>query len=206
VLLADDKAATAERLAQAGVAQVPTHICPDAKSRVLEIADMVGFPSVLKRTHGAQGRWVRRAYDPAGLSAAFDELMVEGPGALLLQPLVEETLGTSVRVIVTGGKLLAAAQRTALDGEWRSNIAGGASQTPVDLDAAEEEMVLASARALGLLHAGVDLLRTDAGSRVLEVNSCPDFTSMLPCFKQNLTWAVLTASVPALPPEYSQPL
>jgi ribosomal protein S6--L-glutamate ligase len=196
VLRADDKATTAERLAEVGIAQVPTQVCPDSRAEVLSIAEEVGYPVVLKRTHGAQGRWVRRAYDPASLSAMFDELMVEGPGALLLQPLVEETLGTAVRVIVTGGQLLVAAQRTASDGEWRSNIAGGAGQVPVDLDSTEQDLVLGSVRALGLGHAGVDLLRTAAGARVLEVNSCPDFTSMLPYFGRDLTRDVLLASLP----------
>jgi ribosomal protein S6--L-glutamate ligase len=196
VLAADDKAATAQRLGAVGVAQVPTRICPDVRADVLAAAARAGYPVVLKRTHGAQGRWVRRAYDPASLLEMFDQLMVEGPGALLVQPLVEAALGTSVRVIVTGGHLLVAAQRTGPPGEWRSNIAGGASQAPVDLDTAEEEMVLASVRALGLQHAGVDLLRGAGPTVVLEVNSCPDFTSMLPYFSQDLTEAVVLASLP----------
>jgi glutathione synthase/RimK-type ligase-like ATP-grasp enzyme len=56
-------------------------------------------------------------------------------------------------------------------------------------------LVLAAARAAGLGHAGVDLLRTRRGPRVLEVNSCPDFTSMQPNYAEDLAEAVLRASL-----------
>ena len=64
VLVADDKAAAAERLALAGVAQVRTEICPFDPGQVAAVAAEIGYPVVVKRTHGAQGRWVRRAAEP----------------------------------------------------------------------------------------------------------------------------------------------
>jgi RimK family alpha-L-glutamate ligase len=195
VLLADDKAATALRLAEAGVAQLRTEICAQDPERVSAAAELIGYPVVVKRAHGAQGRWVRRAADPAALAAALAELAVEGPGALVVQPEVTESAGRSVRAVLTGGRLLAVTERTAPAREWRSNIAGGAAQRRVELTGAESELVLAAARALGLGHAGVDLLRTRHGPRVLEVNSCPDFTSMQPHYERDLAEAVLRASV-----------
>jgi ribosomal protein S6--L-glutamate ligase len=194
-LAADDKAHTAELLAVAGIPQVPTRICALDLAQVLTTAAAIGYPVVAKRTHGAQGRWVRRAYDEPSLVAAYDELASEGPGALVLQPLVAEVQGTSVRAVVTGGRLLATTERTAADEDWRSNVAGGASQRPVELTEDETEAVLGAARALDLRHAGVDLLRTAAGSFVLEVNSCPDFTSMLPHFDTDLAHEVMLASL-----------
>src|SRR5262245_35197901 len=190
VLVADDKAATAVRLGAAGIAQVPTTVCSDELDQVRAAAARIGYPVVVKRTHGAQGRWVRRAENEPALVVAWHELMVEGPGALLVQPLVLRSLGTSIRVIVTGGVLLAAAERRSAGSEWRSNIVGGASQRPVELSESEHATVLAAATAVGLQHAGIDLLRTETGTVVLEVNSCPDFTSMLPYFTHDLTWAV----------------
>jgi ribosomal protein S6--L-glutamate ligase len=182
-------------LAAAGVPQVPTRICAQDADRLREDADTIGYPVVVKRTHGAQGRWVRRAADPVELAAVLAELAAEGPGALLLQPLVAEAAGSSVRAIVTGGMLLASTRRRANPPEWRSNVAGGAGQSPVDLSAQEREAVLGAAAALGLRHAGIDLLPTSKGSLVLEVNSCPDFTSMLPYFEQDLVAEVLDASL-----------
>lgn len=195
VLHADDKAATALALAQARVAQVATEICAQDPGSVSAAAERIGYPVVVKRTHGAQGRWVRRATGPDSLAAALAELAVEGPGALIVQPEVTECGGRSVRAIVTGGRLLAVTERTAVGREWRSNIAGGASQRRVDLTDAEGELVLNAARALGLGHAGIDILRTRQGPRVLEVNSCPDFTSMQTHYEQDLAEAVLRASL-----------
>ncbi len=194
VLLADDKAATAQRLARAGVAQVATVICSLDLPQATAIARRVGYPVVLKRTHGAQGRWVRRAADPGALAVAVRELQAEGPGALIVQPEIAECGGRSVRAVITGGRLLAATERTAPAGEWRSNVAGGAAQSPASLTGEELGLVERTARALELAHAGIDILRTAAGPRVLEVNGCPDFTSMEPYFSHDLAAVVLAAS------------
>ena len=195
VLLADDKAAAAQCLARAGVAQVRTEICAADPGRLSAAAARIGYPVVVKRTHGAQGRWVRRADDPATLATALDELAADGPGALVVQPEVTESAGRSVRAVITGGRLLAVTERTAAAREWRSNVAGGAAQHRVELTGEERELVLSAARAVGLGHAGIDLLRTRQGPRVLEVNSCPDFTSMQPHYEEDLAEAVLLASV-----------
>ncbi|MGH3932607.1 MAG: ATP-grasp domain-containing protein, partial [Pseudonocardiaceae bacterium] len=198
VLLADDKASTAIKLTVASLPQVPSTICAFELERALSVAEEIHYPVVIKRTHGAQGRWVRRAGHAAFLTQAFHELESEGPGALILQPEVAEFHGRSIRAIITGGHLLAATLRTAAGNEWRSNIARGAHQHPVDLTSDERKLAEDAARTIGLGHAGIDILRTTGGPLVLEVNSCPDFTSMLPYFDEDLTRAVLLA---CLPPE-----
>jgi RimK family alpha-L-glutamate ligase len=195
VLLADDKAAAAVRLAEAGVAQVRTEICPFDQAQVAAVAAEIGYPVVVKRAHGAQGRWVRRAADPATLATALAELAAEGPGGLIVQPQITECAGASVRAVLTGGELLAVTERRASPPEWRSNIAGGAAQRRTELTGEEQDLVHRAAAALGLGHAGVDLLRTAAGPRVLEVNACPDFTSMQPYYRADLAEAVLRASL-----------
>jgi ribosomal protein S6--L-glutamate ligase len=129
------------------------------------------------------------------LPQAFRELESEGHGALILQPEIGECQGCSIRAVITDGQLLAATERAATDNEWRSNIAGGARQRPVDLTPEEKALAEDATIALGLRHAGVDILRTLRGPLVLEVNSCPDFTSMLRHFEKDLTQAVLFASM-----------
>src|SRR5262245_30917941 len=195
VLLADDKAAAAVLLARAFVAQVRTEICPFDPAQVAEVAAEIGYPVVVKRAHGAQGRWVRRAADPAALAAALAELAEEGPGALIVQPEVVESAGASIRAVITGARLLAVTRRQAAAPEWRSNIAGGAAQRRAELTGEEAELARAATAAFGLGHAGVDILRTRQGPRVLEVNACPDFTSMQPHYQADLGEAVLRASV-----------
>ena len=195
VLVADDKAATAERLSAVGIRQVRTEVCGLELAQARLVADEVGYPVVLKRTHGAQGRWVRRASDPDSLAIALAELAAEGPGALIVQPEVVECRGVSIRSVMTGGRVMATTRRTAEPGEWRSNVSGGASQQAVRLSGEERAMVEGAATALGLGHAGIDLLRTDEGPRILEVNACPDFTSMRPHVEVDLAEAVLLASL-----------
>jgi ribosomal protein S6--L-glutamate ligase len=112
-----------------------------------------------------------------------------------VQPEVVECAGTSVRAVLTGGRLLAVTERRAAPPEWRSNIAGGATQRRTALSDEETRLVRDAAAALGLGHAGVDLLRTREGPRVLEVNACPDFTSMQPYYKTDLAGEVLRASL-----------
>ena len=194
VLLADDKAAAAYRLARAGVPQVRTEICPFDAGLVTAVAAEIGYPLVVKRAHGAQGRWVRRADSQEALATALAELAAEGPGALIVQPEVVECAGVSIRAVVTGGRLLAVTERQAAAPEWRSNIAGGAAQRRAELTGEEAELVRGATVALGLGHAGVDILRTRQGPRVLEVNACPDFTSMQPHYEADLGEAVLRAS------------
>jgi ribosomal protein S6--L-glutamate ligase len=196
VLTADDKAATAVQLSHAAVPQVPSTICSLDLERALSVAEEIQYPVVIKRPHGAQGRWVRRAGHAASLAQVFHELHAEGPGALIVQPEVTEFRGCSTRAIITGGRLLAATLRTATRNEWRSNIGRGATQRPVDLTPRESALAEDAARALGLGHAGIDIVHTAAGPLVLEVNSCPDFTSMLPYFDDDLTRAVLVACLP----------
>jgi ribosomal protein S6--L-glutamate ligase len=190
-LTADDKAATALALTKAGVAQVPTTAVASDIGQVTAAAEGYGYPVIIKRTHGAQGRWVRLARDSEELERATAELQGEGPGMILVQPAEAERLGESVRVIVTAGVVRAATVRHAAGPEWRSNIAAGGTQAPAKLSAAESDLALAATDAVGLGHAGVDLLRSSAGPAVLEVNSCPDFTSMTPYVKDDLAAIVV---------------
>jgi ribosomal protein S6--L-glutamate ligase len=190
-LVADDKAATALALRKANVAQVPTTAVTADFEQVKFAAATYGYPVVIKRTSGAQGRWVRLAHDDSELVRATAELLEEGPGAILVQPVGAARLGESVRVIVTAGAVRAATVRHAANGEWRSNIWAGGSQAPTELSAAERDLAVTAAAVIGLGHAGVDLLRSAAGPVVLEVNSCPDFTSMTPYADNDLAAVVI---------------
>ena len=150
---------------------------------------------VVKRAHGAQGRWVRRAAESGRTGHGARGTRGRRAGALIVQPQVVECAGVSVRAVLTGGQPIAVTERRAVPPEWRSNIAGGATQRRTELTGEEQDLVHAAAAALGLGHAGVDLLRTGAGPRVLEVNACPDFTSMQPHYQADLAEAVLRASL-----------
>jgi ribosomal protein S6--L-glutamate ligase len=90
-----------------------------------------------------------------------------------LQRFIEESKGRDVRVFVVGGKVIATMERSAQDGEFRSNLHRGASSKKVRITSAEEEISLRAARLMGLDVAGVDLLRSDKGPLILEINASP---------------------------------
>jgi ribosomal protein S6--L-glutamate ligase len=199
-LLADDKAETALVLRNANLAQVPTTAVGPDFEQVRSAAAAYGYPTVIKRTNGAQGRWVRLAHDEKELARATTELLADGPGTILVQPVGGIRLGESVRVIVTAGEVRAATVRHAAGGEWRSNISGGGSQVLADLTDEEGDLAVAATVAVGLGQAGVDLLRSAAGPVVLEVNSCPDFTSMTPYVENDLAAIVIQQTLQLSPP------
>lgn len=195
VLIAYDQSSTSVKLAKKKIPQVLTHICSETFESVLSAAEEIGYPVVIKRSHGSEGRWVRRAENKTDLKQAFDELMTEGPGTLLVQPQILEAKGRALRILLTGGKILATTERTATGDEWRSNTALGATERAVNLTDEEKKIVVASVKAVGLLHAGVDLLRTKKGPIILEINACPDYTVMMPYFKKDLGAIILKASL-----------
>lgn len=177
---ADDKGATAVALARAGLPQLRTVVAPQDLAICRTVAADLGYPVVVKRVHGAQGRWVRLAASDGELDHVLEEFRAEGRGAVVVQELCTEAAGTSLRVICTGGRVVAATERNAAPGELRSNVSAGGSQRSVALRPEEAWLAVRATAATGLGHAGVDLLRTRGGPVVLEVNACPDFTSMTP--------------------------
>lgn len=195
VELADDKARTSLALSASQLAQVETIVVgPDSQS-VSEACRTIGFPCVIKRSHGAQGRWVRLVEQDHDVAGVLSELLHDGPTALVVQRFVEEFRSRSIRVIVTAGSVLAVSLRTGPPGSFISNIAGGGRQELLALTKPEQELCVATARCLGLGHAGVDLVRTESGPAVLEVNACPDFTSMQPLYDFSLAGRVLEATL-----------
>jgi ribosomal protein S6--L-glutamate ligase len=92
---------------------------------------------------------------------------------ILIQAFVEEAHGTDYRAIVVGGRVVAAMARQAGEGEFRSNLHRGGTATGVQLEEAYEKTAVHAAEVLGLNIAGVDMIPSQEGPMVLEVNSSP---------------------------------
>ena len=92
---------------------------------------------------------------------------------ILVQEFIGEADGSDVRCFVVGNRVVAAMKRTAPEGEFRSNIHRGGSAERVKLSPEERSTAVRSAKAMGLKVAGVDLLRSNHGPVVMEVNSSP---------------------------------
>ena len=131
-----------------------------------------GAPLVIKLLEGTQGIGVVLAETKKAASSVIEAFFGLGSN-ILIQEFIKESKGTDIRVFVVDGKVVGAMKRTAKDGEFRSNLHRGGTAELIKLSKAERETALKAARELGLTVCGVDMLPSDRGPLVLEVNSSP---------------------------------
>lgn len=131
-----------------------------------------GAPVVIKLLEGAQGKGVILAETTKAAESVIDAF--RGLDAhFLIQEFIKEAGGADVRCFVIGEKVVATMMRKATDGDFRSNLHSGGVAEAVKITPAERKTALAAAKAMGLDIAGVDLIRSERGPLVLEVNSSP---------------------------------
>ena len=131
-----------------------------------------GAPVVLKLLEGTQGVGVILAESVSTAESVLDA-MHSLKQNILIQAFIKESAGQDIRAIVVGDRVVAAMRRTAAAGEFRSNVHRGGSTEALALDPAYAATALEAAHALGLNIAGVDLMPSNDGPMVLEVNSSP---------------------------------
>jgi ribosomal protein S6--L-glutamate ligase len=93
----------------------------------------------------------------------------------LVQEFIEESAGTDIRAFVVGGKVVASMKRQSLDDDFRSNLHQGGEGTVVKLTDEERKVAVKAAKAMGLPFCGVDMMQSDRGPLVLEINPSPGF-------------------------------
>ncbi len=172
ILRARDKLHALQLLARDGIG-LPTTVFGDNPDDTADLLKMLGDPPhVIKLNEGAQGQGVllaEKRSSAQGMIEAFRGLYAN----FLVQEFIREARGVDLRCFVVDGKVVAAMQRKATEGDFRANLHRGGSASAVDLTAQEAEMAIHAARVMGLGVAGVDLLRSHRGPLVLEVNSSP---------------------------------
>jgi len=139
------------------------------------IKDIGSFPVILKTVAGSHGRGVSIIESKRGLSSII-ELLIEGEKSapLIIQEYVKESKGKDIRVFILGKRIIAAMERIATKrGEFRSNFKLGGRVRVAEMSRREKDVAFAAVKACGLDMAGVDLLRTKSGPKVLEVNANP---------------------------------
>jgi len=167
-----DKLRSLQLLARRGVGLPVTGFAssPDDTHDLLSLVG--GAPVVVKLLEGTQGKGVVLAETRAAADSVIDAF--RGLAAdFLVQKFVKEASGSDIRCFVIGGRVVAAIQRNALEGEFRSNLHRGGSAKLVRITREERTAAVRAARAIGLNVAGVDILRSGQGPLVIEVNSSP---------------------------------
>lgn len=143
---------------------------------VSDTQDMIklvgGAPLVIKLMEGTQGRGVVLAETKKAAESVIDAFH-ELDANFIVQEFIKEAGGSDIRCLVVGDKVVASMIRTAKEGEFRSNLHRGGEANLVKLSKQERATAVQAAKVMGLNMAGVDLLRSERGPLVMEVNSSP---------------------------------
>ncbi|MDH3581529.1 MAG: 30S ribosomal protein S6--L-glutamate ligase [Hyphomicrobiales bacterium] len=167
-----DKLRSMQILARAGIGLPLTGFANSTDDTDDLIKIVGGAPLVVKLLEGTQGKGIvlaetRKAAET--IIDAFRQLRAN----FLVQEFIKEAGGSDIRALVVGEKVVAAMMRTAREGEFRSNLHRGGTAALVRLTPEERSTAVRSARKMGLNVAGVDILRSNHGPVVMEVNSSP---------------------------------
>lgn len=172
-----DKLRSLQLLARAGVGIPKTVVARSSSEAENLIDELGGAPVIIKLARGTHGNGVVLAESKKAAKSVLQAFYVmnEEGNNILLQEYVKESAGTDIRAFVVGGKVVASMQRQSLDEDFRSNLHQGGEGKPIKLTDEERKTAIKAARAMGLNVCGVDMMRSDRGPLVLEVNSSPGF-------------------------------
>ncbi len=167
-----DKLRSLQILSRAGIG-LPKTVFTNFARNIDEVLEEIGsYPVVIKILEGTQGLGVVLAENKnAAVSVveAFHSLKVR----IIIQEFIREAGGADIRALVVDGKVVGAMKRQAKEGEFRSNLHRGGTAAVVKLSNEEKETAKNAAKAMGLGIAGVDMLQSNRGPLVMEVNSSP---------------------------------
>ena len=167
-----DKLRSLQILARAGIGLPLTGFANSTKNTKDLIELVNGAPLVVKLIEGTQGKGIVLAETKKAAETLIDAFRQLGAN-FLVQEFIKEAGGADIRCFVIGNKVVAAMKRQAAEGEFRSNLHRGGVAKLVKLTPEERATAVRSAKKMGLNVAGVDILRSNHGPVVMEVNSSP---------------------------------
>ena len=175
-----DKLRSLQILAEAGINMPITGFASHTKDIEGVIESVGSTPLIMKLLQGTQGQGIvlaetRKAAE--SVMSAFRQLDAD----IMVQEFIKESGGTDIRAFVVGDEVVASMKRIAPEGEFRSNVHRGGTMDKVQLTSEEENMAVNASRILGLSIAGVDLMRSNRGPLILEVNSSPGLQGIETC-------------------------
>lgn len=167
-----DKLHAHQILARHGIGMPATTFVRDRADVMPAIDRVGGAPVVIKLLEGTHGLGVMLAPDRVVAAAIIETLQVTNQN-VLVQEFISESAGTDVRAFVVGDRVVGAMRRSSDGRDFRSNLHRGGKPVGIDLPKSFRQTALRSAQIMGLRVAGVDMLESDRGPLVMEVNSTP---------------------------------
>ncbi|HOR27607.1 MAG TPA: RimK family alpha-L-glutamate ligase [Candidatus Sumerlaeota bacterium] len=185
-----DKLRTMQILSKHDIGIPPTAFVREKRDVLPAIERIGGAPVIIKVLEGTQGVGVILA-ETVKVAEAIVETLQSARQNVLLQKFIKESRGRDIRAIVVGDKVVAAMRRMAQEGEFRSNVHRGGTTMALLLDRPYEQAAIRAAQILGLRIAGVDLLESDEGPQVMEVNSSPGLEAIESTTKIDVAGAIV---------------
>lgn len=185
-----DKLRSLQILARAGLGMPKTAFTNYSRDVSEVIKQVGGAPVVIKLLEGTQGVGVVLAESKKAAESileAFNGLQAR----VIAQEFIKEAGGADIRAFVVDGVVVGAMKRQAKEGEFRSNLHRGGTAEIIELSEEEENAALKAARVLGLGIAGVDLLQSDRGPLIMEVNSSPGLEGIEAATEKDIAKAVI---------------
>lgn len=153
-----------------------------------------GLPVIVKTPYGSLGNGVAIVETKRSLASALD-IIWGASNIILIQEYVKESKGKDIRAFVVNGKVVAAMERKAHKGDFRSNIGQGGSGSPIKLTEAEKELAVRATQALRLQYAGVDLIKSNSHTMIMEVNCNPGLKGITEATGQNVAGEIVKGAI-----------
>lgn len=170
---------------------LPKTVFTNYSKNVNDVIERVGgAPLVIKLLEGTQGLGVVLAETKNAAESvleAFNGLQAR----VIVQEYIQEAKGADIRVFVVDGHVVGAMKRQGKEGEFRSNLHRGGSANIIELSDEEEVAAVKAAKALGLGVAGVDMLQSERGPLILEVNSSPGLEGIQNATKKDIAKTII---------------
>lgn len=167
-----DKLRSLQLLARAGIGMPKSAFASTAKDVDTLVNQVGGAPVVIKLLEGTQGIGVILAETEKSAKSVIESFLSLDAN-ILVQEFIKEAGGADVRAFIVDGTIVGAMKRQGAEGEFRSNLHRGGKATVIQLTKQEKETAIKAAKKLGLAIAGVDMLQSERGPLVMEVNSSP---------------------------------
>ena len=191
ILRSRDKLRTFQRLSKAGIGMPKTVFTNHSRDAGEAINYLGGAPIIIKLLEGTQGLGVVLAESNStakSILQAFNGLQAR----VIIQEYISDANGSDIRALIIDGQVIGAIERTAVEGEFRSNLHRGGEAKYIKLNTDQFKLAINAAKVLKLPICGVDMLDSAKGPLLLEVNSTPGLEGIEKFSQKNIARAIIT--------------